>query len=72
MGHTQEKYNQTVLPKGNSVCLKNIPDQASSGLGTVNHSPKWWEELCSQNLKQTLPKALAPDHYQLSQAYSWF
>ena len=55
-----------VLHKGNSVYLKNITDQDCSGRGTDNQNPTWWEELCSQNLKQALLKALAPDHYQLS------
>ena len=56
IGHTQES-NQTVLHKGNSVYLTNIIDQACSGLGTDNQNPILWEELCSQTLKQPLPKA---------------
>jgi len=36
--------------------LKNITDQAPSGLGTDNHSPFWWEELGSLDLKAELPQ----------------
>lgn len=64
--------NQTMLYKGTSVYFKNTMDQAYSGLGTDNHSPIWWQELYSQNLKQPFPKTLAPDHYHLCKAYSWF
>jgi len=44
----------------------NIIIQAYSGLGTETHSPMWWKELCSQNLRQPLIKVLAPDYDQLS------
>jgi hypothetical protein len=50
--------------RDNSVFLKNISDQASSGLGTDNHSPIWWEVVLSES-DSTPPKGPAPDHYQL-------
>lgn len=35
----------------NTRSLKNIIDQAHSSPGTENHSPVWWEELGSRDLK---------------------
>ena len=39
--------------------LKNISDQTSSGLGTDNHSPIWWEVVLSES-DSTPPKGPGP------------
>ena len=55
-GKTQEGSNRRTLYKRNTEYLKNIPDQAHTGLGTDNHSRMWQEELGSQGLKQAIPE----------------
>lgn len=59
-GQTEEESNKTMLHKGNTGYLKNTTDQLYNGLGTDNHSPKWWTKLSSQYLKQALPKGPGP------------
>lgn len=48
------------LTRRNSGHLKNITDQPYHGFRTENHSPVWWKELCSPNLKQPFPKGPDP------------
>jgi hypothetical protein len=55
MGQTQEESIKFMLVIGNTGYIRNITEQANSGLGTNNHSPTWWQELGSQDLTQPLP-----------------
>lgn len=70
MRQTQEESNKTVLHK-NSQYLKSFTDEAYSGHGTDNHSPMCGKSWVLRIWSNASPKAQAPDHYQLSQAYSW-